>query len=281
VRVYEALKANGVPAMAYFHQDGHGGPPPPRLMNRWFTRYLYGVENGVENDPRAWIVREDAPRDRPTPYVDYPHPDASPVTLRPRAGGRRTGALGLDRTPGQGTESLIDNVSFPGAVLAKAEWSDHRLLYATPPLTEPVHLSGTARVTIRLAADAPAANLSVWVVSLPWDEEAESITANVVTRGWADPQNHETLVPGWDGDHSDLTGGEPLEPGRFYELSFPLQPDDQLLPAGSRIGLMIFSSDREFTLRPAPGTELTVDLDGTVLVLPVVGGAGALERALR
>ena len=27
-------------------------------MNRWFTRYVMGVENGVENDPEAWIVRE-------------------------------------------------------------------------------------------------------------------------------------------------------------------------------------------------------------------------------
>jgi X-Pro dipeptidyl-peptidase len=42
---------------------------------------------------------------------------------------------------------------------------------------------------------------------------------------------------------------------------------------------MIFSSDRDFTLWPAPGTELTVDLDGTSLVLPVVGGAAALRRA--
>jgi X-Pro dipeptidyl-peptidase len=41
---------------------------------------------------------------------------------------------------------------------------------------------------------------------------------------------------------------------------------------------MIFSSDRDFTLWPEPGTELTIDLDGTVLELPVVGGARALAR---
>jgi X-Pro dipeptidyl-peptidase len=35
---------------------------------------------------------------------------------------------------------------------------------------------------------------------------------------------------------------------------------------------LIFSSDKEFTLHPKPGTELTVDLDGTNLTLPVVGG---------
>ena len=45
-------------------------------MNRWFTRYLLGVENGVESDPKSWIVREGDDRSDPTPYPDYPHPDA-------------------------------------------------------------------------------------------------------------------------------------------------------------------------------------------------------------
>jgi len=45
-----------------------------------------------------------------------------------------------------------------------------------------------------------------------------------------------------------------------------------MINAGQQIGLMIFSSDKEYTLHPKPGTELTVDLDWTRLVLPVVGG---------
>jgi X-Pro dipeptidyl-peptidase len=90
----------------------------------------------------------------------------------------------------------------------------------------------------------------------------------VITRGWADPQNH-----------ASLTESEPLVPGQFYDLTFELQPDDQVIPAGQQIGLMIFSSDREFTLWPPPGTKLTVDLDSTVLSLPVVGGREALEQA--
>ena len=43
---------------------------------------------------------------------------------------------------------------------------------------------------------------------------------------------------------------------------------------------MIFASDRDFTLWPEAGTKLTVDLDGTSLVLPVVGGAEALDKAV-
>ena len=96
------------------------------------------------------------------------------------------------------------------------------------------------------------------------------ITDNIITRGWADPQNH-----------GSIRKGEPVVPGKFYEVSFDLQPDDQIIPAGQQIGLMIFSSDAEYTLLPKPGTELTIDLDGTVLTLPIVGGKGAVEKAAR
>ncbi len=268
VKVYEYLKAKGVPVQAYYHQGAHGGAPPMELMNRWFTRYLYGVRNGVESDPRAWIVREGAERLNPTPYPDYPNPAAAPVTLHLTAGGVQRGGLSLTAAPGQGAEALEDNFSFGGATLAGAEWTDHRLLYVSPELTEAVHISGTPRITIRLASSGPTANLSVWLVALPWTEGGRTPSGGVITRAWADPQNHRSL-----------TESEPLVPGRFYDLGFELQPDDQIIPAGERIGLMIFSSDREFTLRPPPGTELTVELDGTTLELPVVGGAAALRRA--
>ncbi len=269
-RIYKAAKDKGIPAQIYYHQNGHGGPPPMKMMNRWFTRYLHGVENGVENDAKAWIVRENDEMENPTPYDAYPHPEASNVALYPHPGAPEKGSLGLARPKGKTTEKLIDNYSFSGAALAQAESTDHRLLYVTPQLSKAVHLSGTARVTIKVASSKPAANLSVWLVSLPWNQKKTAkITDNIITRGWADPQNH-----------ASITKGEPLEAGTFYELSFDLMPDDQIIPKGQQIGFMVFSSDKEFTLWPDPGTELTIDLGATTLQLPVVGGAKAFANAL-
>jgi X-Pro dipeptidyl-peptidase len=268
----EAVRANGVPVQMYWHQGGHGGEPPMPMMNRWFTRYLLNVRNDVEKDPRSFVVREGASRQAPTPYAAYPHPDAMAVTMYPAAGGSRLGGLLLDRASTQGTESLADDVSQTGAQLALAAASPNRLLYATPELTAPVHLSGTARVTVHVASSKAAANLSVWLVELPWPANASGpMNPNgIITRGWADPQNAKSLRV-----------SEPLVPGQPVTVSFDLEPDDQVIPAGKRIGLMIMSSDRDFTLWPAPGTVLTVDLDRTTLTLPVVGGRAGLERALR
>src|SRR3954452_8042122 len=59
-QLLEALKAQGVPHQFYFHQGGHGGAPPDAMINRWFTKYLWGQNNGVETQPKSWVVREAA-----------------------------------------------------------------------------------------------------------------------------------------------------------------------------------------------------------------------------
>ena len=270
-RIYKAAKEKGLDTQIYYHQNGHGGPPPMKIMNRWFTRYLHGVENGVENDAKAWIVRENDKKENPTAYKDYPNPDASPVRFYLNSGAPEYGKLSMQKPKTQGKETLIDNYSFSGSALAKAEITDHRLIYVTPKLTEDIHISGISKVKIKLASSKPAVNLSVWLVSLPWTKGRKpKITDNIITRGWADPQNH-----------SSLTKGEALVPNTFYEVSFDLMPDDQIIPKGQQIGLMIFSSDKEYTLWPSPGTELTIDLDGTSITIPVVGGSKAFSGAIK
>jgi X-Pro dipeptidyl-peptidase len=268
VRVYQSLRERGVPAQAYYHQGGHGGQPPMTMMNRWFTRYLFGIENGVEDDPKAWIVREGDQRLEPTPYPDYPNPKAATVSLHPVRGGTGVGQLAQGSGSGRGVETLVDNFSFSGQSLARAEFTNHRLLYATPTLAEAVHISGTPSVTVKVSSNTPAANLSVWLVSLPWTD-GRNARGGVITRGWADPQNH-----------SSLTDGEPLEPGQFYDVTFDLQPDDQIIPAGQKLALMVFSTDRDFTLWPEPGTALTVDLVGTSIRIPVVDGVIKFEEII-
>lgn len=264
---YRAAREMGVPAMAYYHQGGHGGAPPLPMMNRWFTRYLFGVENGVEDEPRAWIVRETDDRDNPTPYDDFPHPDATPVTFYLTPGAPERGGLTLTREEGNGTETLVDNVSFSGSALAEAEWTDHRLIYLTPELEDSLHISGEPEVTISLTSSKEAANLSVWIVSLPWNDGRNTrITENIITRGWASPQNHRSI-----------TNSEPLTPGEFVSVTFTLEPTDQIIRPGQQIGFLIFSSDREYTLWPQPGTELTVDLDNTSLTLPILNGSETLR----
>ncbi|HEX6021994.1 MAG TPA: Xaa-Pro dipeptidyl-peptidase [Solirubrobacter sp.] len=354
---YEALKANNVPHQFYFHQGGHGGAPPDYLLNLWFTRFLWNHENGVENRPKSYVVRNEAgacpPREttvvgdqsntatltvantapfdvgttltvpqtnasgtitnttrvitnipdathltlasavataagqrvadgavvslvcgnaNPTPYPEWPDPATVDAVLKPNPGGLTRGALTVGGG-GSGQETLIDDAGVtPASLMNNPAGEDSRLLYVTNPLTQPVRISGTPRVSIN-AAFAPRedgtpsplkANLTAYLVSLP----GGSGNGTVLTRGWIDPENR----------NSDYVS-EPLTAGTFYRLNFDLQPKDVVVAAGRRLGLMILSSDRDFTVRPAPGTKVTVDLAGTSFTLPVVGGAKSLATA--
>ncbi|HYW32131.1 MAG TPA: Xaa-Pro dipeptidyl-peptidase, partial [Gemmatimonas sp.] len=257
VRIYDEMKARGLPVSMYLHQGGHGGNPPPEMLNRWFSHYLYGVDNGVEKDPPVWIVPDSGSgRARvvgpPVPFASFPVPGSEMVPLHPRPGGRNIATLSLSPAK-NGTESLIDDVALSGSANASAAQGTARLLYATPALTSTVHLSGTARVTLRVASSRPAANLTVWLVTLPYDSTRAGAGHHVgsFSHGWADIQNHKALTQG--GNFASMMKGEPLAPGKFYDLTFDLEPGDEFVPAGKQIGVMIMSSDREFTLWPQPG----------------------------
>jgi X-Pro dipeptidyl-peptidase len=285
-------------------------------LNRWFSHYLYGVDNGVEKDPPVWIVRDanaqyppavaaadsflaaqraggdtiavgrGRGRGRgmvvaPTPFASFPVPGSVPVAFHPMSGGNGVAPLSMSAAKAGAVDSLIDDVAFSGEADASLEQSTHRLLYATDVLTDTLHISGTPRVTLRVASSKAAANLSVWLVMLPFDSGRVGSQSNrgVITRGWADIQNYKSLTKG--GPYESLLKGEPLVPGKFYDVTFDLQPDDEYVPAGKRLAVMIMSSDREFTLWPAAGTKLAVDLAKSSFEIPVVGGRAGLEGALR
>jgi predicted acyl esterase len=349
---YEALKANGVPHQFFFHQGGHGGAPPDWLLNMWFTKYLWGQDNGVENLPKSWVVRSEtgacpvrettvvgdqsntttltvastapfrigenltvpqtnasgtitnttriitdipdathltlatavatatgqkvangaivnllcngsATTSNPVPYAEWPDPAAANATLKLAPGGLTRGALTVGGG-GTGTETLTDDASVTPTTLMNAPaGEDSRLLYVTNPLTQATRISGTPRLSLSVAFDRPKANLSAILVSLP-----ATGNGTILSRGWIDPENRNNEYV-----------SEAITPGTFYRMNFDMQPRDMVVPAGRRIGLMVISSDRDHSIRPAPGTKVTLDLAGSSFTLPIVGGAKGLATA--
>jgi len=276
----------------YLHQGGHGGNPPAEQVNRWFSHYLYDVDNGVEKDLPVWIVQDagaqaplavaaakryadsvcgqpttpaarqpTAPRSLPvvvavvvaapvgwgaagavvrhppppTPFATSRCQDQSSWIFTHKRAVPRIGKLAYQAGPA-GTEKFIDDVAFSGSANAATGESVHRLLYATSTLTDTVHISGIPRITLRIASSKPAANLSVWLVMLPYDSAsvgAQSRTG-VIARGWADIQNYKSLTKG--GNYESKRAGEPLVPGKFYDLTFDLQPDDEFCSGRQAFG---------------------------------------------
>ena len=254
-RLWQALKTNGVAAKIWWHQGNHGDRANQvrqeawrQELNRFWTRYLFGVDNGMMNGPRAVIERED--RSTWVEYRDWPVPGATPVVL----------SL-ADLQARQTETSFTDNSAIDADTLVAAPESPHRLVYQTAPLTAAVHVSGIPAVSLRLSFDAPAAIVSAMLV-----DYRASGAPFIVSRGWADPQNRESI---------ERT--RPIVLNRYYTIAFELQPHDYIFPAGSRIGLMVLSTDQLFTQRPPPGTRLTLRPAESTFRIPVVGGVSSLQ----
>ncbi|WP_321924209.1 Xaa-Pro dipeptidyl-peptidase [Burkholderia sp. BCC1998] len=254
---YLAMRRQGVPTQLWLHRLKHTDPTRVPAMadawtaevNRWFTRYLIGVDNGVERDPRAVVAQADGTLLKET---DWAARRATPVAYF--AGGDGTGTGTLSRLPSGGPLArFTDDASIPALTLANAPTGEHRSRFETSPFTTTTRLSGSATARVRLTFTG-VANVTALLV-----DRAPDGTATIVSRAWTDPRNR---VSDWI--------SAPVLPGMPYDLKLTFMPRDYTLEAGHKLGLVVLSSDNEATLRPAPGTGLALDPAGTSVTVPLV-----------
>ncbi|MGN1400021.1 MAG: Xaa-Pro dipeptidyl-peptidase [Bacillus sp. (in: firmicutes)] len=252
---WTALEKNKVPTKLWLHQGGHSNPYNFRraewleTLNKWFDHWLYDINNDVMDEPKVDIQREDK-----TWSVEQKWPAAGSKKTRMyfHAEGQRSGELSLSPSSGKASQSFTDNARVRAETLAAEVDSSHRLVYKTAPLTKQVRLSGTPKVSIRASIDRPVANLTALLVRYGTDK------TEIITRGWMDPQN--------------LKGAgksEALKPGKDYTFTWDLQPDDYVFGEGDQIGIVLLSSDYDYTIRPSAGTEITIDPKKSSIELPL------------
>ena len=193
--------------------------------------------------------------------ADWPAPGSHPARLELSAAtATAPGELSTQSGRGSSDQHFVDRgreLDTDDVLIQNPdEAHPNRLVYRSPELAGDVRMSGTPRVTLKMSVDnRNAANLTAVLVDY-------GPTAPVmVTRGWLDPQNR-----------TSIRRSRPIERGTEYRFRFDLQPDDYRFKAGHRLGLVVVSTDHDYTIRPLPGTRLTLDPDGSRLTLPIVGG---------
>jgi X-Pro dipeptidyl-peptidase len=269
-RFWDALTAHNVPRKIWLNTGGHGDGANSGSrqaawrdeLNRFWSQYLFDQPNNWTGGPRAAVQRS---ANVWADYDNWPVPGAAPTTFNLVAVGDNTiGHMGIeDHQADHVLENIADNSAIDAAVLVQAAQSPHRLVYKSHQLIAPVHISGIPAVKLRMSFGQPSATVSAILVQYNTNG-----TSTILTRGWADPQNRYSISQTYA-----------VEPGVPYDIEFTLQPHDYIFPAGSRIGLVVMSSDRLFTLRPPAGRQLTLDPINSRFILPVVGGEAALAMA--
>jgi X-Pro dipeptidyl-peptidase len=305
---WDALARNHVPRKIWLSQEGHVDPFDFRraewvtTLHRWFDFWLQDLPNGVMREPMATVERE------PDVWVDektWPARGSFTLPVSLGAGDGTTGTLGL--TPGRpgAVATVVDNpgLSERSAVANPNTAVAGRQVFLSAPLRRDLRVSGTPTVSLRIRVDRPTTELSARLVDygtasrinyLGQGEGIRTLTtescygasteaddacyrdtaknvvtadAGIMTRGWLDAAHRDSL-----------TAPTPLRPGRWYTVTWELNANDTVLPAGRVLGLVLTLSDTQYTEPSSTGATVEVDLARSRLGLPVslLPGATAL-----
>jgi X-Pro dipeptidyl-peptidase len=289
-----ALSKRNVPRKIWLHQGTHMNPFSLRTaewlrqLHGWFDHWLHGIDSDVMREPRADVETAPGAWER---HRSWPVPGTRPVRLHLDSGAK----LGLLPRPRAAKETFTDQKTRTAEQLAETAPAPdpNRLAYLTPALPADVRVSGTPEVSVRVSlrdgtspyltallvdygsdvrptgALVPTGETLCYGQGVPGDTGCTALrrlgTATtpykIVTRGWLDVRNRH---------RPDRT--EPVRPGREYTFTWDFQPTDHVFKKGHRLGLVILSTDHDYTLRYPEGTRITVSPGGSSLTLPLSPG---------
>jgi predicted acyl esterase len=192
---------------------------------RWFDYWLKGMETGIMEEPpiRCFIP----PTGEWKALEDWPPPAARWTAFYLH----KDGVLSEHEFwPGEGSDAF-DESNFEHGVLT----------YATPPLVENTEVLGPSVVTLYVSSTDTDALLFATLLLVDRDGREHELT-----RGWlrASQRALRDDSVSWEPALAH-TQREPLEPGRIYELKFPLVATARLFQTGERIALRIKGADDE------------------------------------
>lgn len=199
--------------------------------------------------------------------------------------------------------NLIVGADNPGAAVPD------RLLYMSDALSGEVRLSGTTKITVNVAVDKGKGTLSAMLIDYGKDARPLFIGSpfveikakngidyggrggftdiikfkmdaptdyKVVTRGFVDVQNpnpsgkiyFEASDTNYVPEYYYQTVA--IKPSKNYSYTFCMEPMDYTFKRGHRIGVIIYSSDAEYSIIPSDTTTFTLNLgESSYIELPI------------
>jgi X-Pro dipeptidyl-peptidase len=289
-QLWDALKKHGVPRKLWLHQAGHVNPMPLRMeewlgqLHQWFDHWLYGLDNGALAEPPVEVEQSDFSWERQS---DWPARGTRDVRLWLNEGGLTPlpGKPVRQKATDQGrTVPAEQLVADPGTA------RPDRLVYTTRPLQSDLRVNGVPEMSVRASLAGTSPYVTALLVDYGTDTRAtagtvtdttrqvcygegipgdtgcayrtlhrtETADFKIVSRGWLDIRNRNSPER-----------QSPVVEGREYRLEWAMQPQDHVFKKGHRLGVVLISTDHDYTLRHPAGTELAVRAGISSVTLPV------------
>ena len=238
---------------------------------RWWDRWLKGIENGIDEEPRflIWMQHSVSPLlpSRPGRWIieeTYPTPNVSVKRffLKP---GRLIDVENQvpDFMPELTIQSPLSVGLFAGKWCSYAAStdlpSDQReedggaLLFDTPPLAEDVEILGAPELKIQLSSNKPVAMLAARLCDVASNGRSTRVTYGVLNLTHRDSDQHP----------------EELEPGKIYTIKMKLNHIAQCFPKGHQIRLSLSTSYWPLAWPPPEPVRLTIYPAKSEIILPV------------
>ncbi|MEU2153579.1 Xaa-Pro dipeptidyl-peptidase [Streptomyces sp. NPDC019396] len=291
-QLWEALRKHHVPRKLWLHQAGHINPMPLRMeewlnqLHQWFDHFLYGLDNGALSAPRVDVEQADFSWRQ---QGDWPERSTRDLTLG-------LNADGLSPLPGAPVRQTMTDAgrTVPAEQLVAGPDTARpdRLGYTTGPLLADLRVNGTPELSVRASLAGSSPYVTALLVDYGADTRAVAATTpdtsqqicygegipgdtgctyrtvhrtetadfKIVSRGWLDIRNRSSLA------HESK-----VVEGREYRLKWAMQPQDYVFKKGHRLGVVLISTDYDYTLRYPAGTRLSVRAGFSSVTLPVSG----------
>jgi X-Pro dipeptidyl-peptidase len=308
---WDGLAAGNVPRKLWLLRGGHVDPFDSRravwvdTLHRWFDHWLLDVPNGIMDEPRV-AVEESA--DVWQDYADWPLPGSAsvPVYLR-GASADGAGSLALSSGGDVDTLSFANNPggNENGLITAPEGAQTTRRVFLSAPLEADLRISGTPVVDIHATLSTEQSNLGAVLVDYGPGKQTtrsgEGILTDPVTStdcwGASTARQHNGTVV----DHSacyrtvrkntidvtqwritrgildsanrnSLTTVAPVTIGEQTRFSWPLVPDEHVIPKDHRLGLILVGNYPGLGVAGTTPSTITLDAKLSKIMLPVVGG---------
>jgi putative CocE/NonD family hydrolase len=261
---------------AWGHKYPHMGGPGPEIdfLNesiRWWDQWLKRIDNGVKEDPvlRVWMQDTISPLSakRPGHWVaekEWPplnsHIKAEKYPLF--AGKIAMEPQDCDRQEALSIQSPLNVGLFAGKWCSYSEStdlpSDQReedggaLVFDSEPLQEDYEILGRPAIALDLTSDKEVATVAVRLSDVGPDGRATRVSYGLLNL------THR---------HSDEEP-EPLEPGKRYYITIPMNYIAQRFPAGNQIRVAISTSYWPLAWPSPEPARITIFIGSTNVVLP-------------
>lgn len=259
------------------------------LMNLWFVHELLGIENNAYNqwptvmiqdnlEADIWHDEEDWSNDVGQEVVYYPTDDTE---LQKDGNGKKKLAF-LDLGGKDFKAAKISESAWQDKFIAGDEkWAKPSLRFTTDEFIHPVTIVGRPEVKLRVSSSLNKGQISVALVELGDRKRLTAVPKFLMRDGQElgfrfgtdtlqefvpDKLSHAKLITKAHmnlQNYADMQKPAAIEPGEFYDLSFELQPTYYKVPVGSKLCLIIYSTDQGMTKRPLEETTYTIDLAKT------------------